>query len=139
MAGSSCQPGSWRLSYAHPAGSNVAHNSLTRPAPAGLSFQGQIRDVRKSLVFGTGRGLYGNHIFSVYPVRPRSPGSENQPESPSNHAYTENSSFRYTLARALPPRLIRNFPTPAQGGSALLHLSRRPLRNVAEKHDGDWT
>ncbi len=54
-------------------------------------------------------------------------------------AYTENSSFRYTLARALPPRLIRNFPTPAQGGSALLHLSRRPLRNVAQKHDGDWT
>ncbi len=68
MAGSSCQPGSWRLSYAHPAGSNVAHNSPTRPAPAGLSFQGQIRDVRKTLVFGTGRGLYGNHIFSVYPV-----------------------------------------------------------------------
>ncbi len=32
----------------------------------GLSFQGQIRDVRKTLVFGIGSGLYGNHIFSVF-------------------------------------------------------------------------
>ncbi len=28
--------------------------------------------VRQSLVFSTGRGVYGNHIFSVYPGRRRS-------------------------------------------------------------------
>ncbi len=27
-------------------------------------------DVRKTLVFGTGSGVYGNHIFSVYPLGP---------------------------------------------------------------------
>ncbi len=70
--------------------------SKTSPAPAGLLFQGQIRDVRKPLVFGTGSGLYGNHIFSVHPVRPRPLRSENRPQTPSNRAYTENSSFPYS-------------------------------------------
>ena len=62
--------------------------------------------VRESLVFGTGSGLYGNHIFSVYPVRPRSPELENRSESPSNRAYTENSWFPYS---AFPDCVLKGF------------------------------
>ncbi len=40
--------------------------------------------------------LYGKPWFSVYPLRPRSHGCEFQPESSSNRAYTEISSFPYT-------------------------------------------
>jgi len=39
--------------------------------------------------------VYGNHGFSVQPVRPRSLGSRNQPESVLTRRGTENSSFPY--------------------------------------------
>ncbi len=82
--------------------------SRPRVTHFGTSAQGQEDDiavpaldphswvVRQSLVFVTGRGLYGNHLFSVYPLRPLSLASENRPESPSDRRYTENSSFPYT-------------------------------------------
>ncbi len=59
--------------------------------------------VPEALFFVGGRArsgrLCGNHIFSVYPLRPRPQGAENWPESPSNRRYTENSSFPYTRRR----------------------------------------
>ena len=54
-----------------------------------------INRVRKTLLFRTGSGLYGNHIFSVYPLRPRSPELDFRSESPSIRRYTEKGSFPY--------------------------------------------
>ena len=61
----------------------------TRPLRAG---------VRKSLVFGTGSGLYGNHIFSVYPSDLDPPSSKFGLNHPQTAGIRKRVPFRITGA-----------------------------------------
>ena len=83
------QNGLWRCACIPTREGTTSHGTVSCAACS--------RCVPESLVFGTGRGLYGNHIFSVYAVRPQYPRSENWPETGPNRRYTEKGSFPYTV------------------------------------------